>query len=144
MGYYGQGDFYRQGDFFGTLGGIFKGAVKTGIGFLSGGPVGAVTAATSLIPKKGPGGLTLPGIAPSIPKGTTVAPDGTLRRKRRRMNVVNPKALRRANRRVDGFVREVKRSLKHSNYKLVSKSTGRSKKPAPVIVETGPGNVIAR
>lgn len=143
MAYYGQGDFYRQGDFFGTLGGIFKGAVKTGLGFLSGGPVGAVTAATSLIPRKTGSGLTLPMAPPMLPKGTTVAPDGTIRRKRRRMNVTNPKALRRANRRVDGFVREVKKSLKHTNYKLVSKGTRSSRKSSPIIVETGPGGVRA-
>lgn len=45
--------------------------------------------------------------------------------RRRRMNVGNAKALRRAIRRTDGFVRLAKSALKNTGFKIVSKSSGR-------------------
>lgn len=45
-------------------------------------------------------------------------------RKRRRMNYGNVKALKRADRRIDGFVKTARSALKHTNYKVVSKSAG--------------------
>jgi len=64
-------------------------------------------------------------------------------RKRKRMNVANPKALRRAIRRQAGFVKLAKRSLKGSGYTIVSKG---SRRPARAvhITESGPGSVNVR
>lgn len=59
--------------------------------------------------------------------------------RRRRMNVANPKALRRAIRREQGFVKLAKRSLKGTGYKIVTASS-RAKKT--VIHESGAGSVI--
>jgi len=41
--------------------------------------------------------------------------------RRRRMNPMNVKALRRATRRIDGFTRTARRALKHTGYMLVSR-----------------------
>lgn len=46
--------------------------------------------------------------------------------RRRRMNYGNTRALTRASRRIDGFVKVARRALKHTNYKVVSKSAGRA------------------
>ncbi len=46
------------------------------------------------------------------------------RKKRRSMNYGNVKALRRADRRMSGFVKTARSALKHTNYKVVSKSAG--------------------
>jgi len=51
-------------------------------------------------------------------------------RKRRRMNVGNVKALRRATRRTDGFVRLARSSLKNTGFKVVSKSAGKVSRAA--------------
>ncbi len=48
-----------------------------------------------------------------------------VRPRRRRMNVGNAKALRRAIRRTDGFVRLARASLKNTGFKIVSKSSGK-------------------
>lgn len=150
MSYYGVGDYYRAGDpgFLSSLGGALTGAVG---GFLTGGPLGAISGAVSSFASKprAPQGAPIirtPGITGvaqrMVPGGATgyqVGPDGQLRKKRRRMNYANGKALNRANRRVDGFVRLAKRSLKHTNYKIVSKSAG-TRRPVR-ISERGPGSV---
>lgn len=47
------------------------------------------------------------------------------RPRRRRMNVGNAKALRRAIRRTDGFVRLARGALKNTGFKIVSKSSGK-------------------
>lgn len=144
MSYYGAGDYYGAGG----LGGFLKGVVKAGVGFLSGGPVGAVTAVLpTRQPAQMPSGLVVPGKVPMIgssgSSGTVTidAATGLPRTKRRKMNYANSRALTRANRRVDGFVRLARRSLKHTGYKIVSKSAGRSKRPR-TIIESGPGNVV--
>lgn len=145
MSYYGSaGDYYATGGIWDVV----KGIGRTAIGLVTGGPAGAVAGAvSSIVPsstRTSPRtGLTIPtfggstGSAPSVPSlGISGA-----RRKRRRMNYANGKALTRANRRVDGFVKMARKSLKHTNYKLVTKQTGgRSKRPAQII-ETGPGGV---
>lgn len=152
MPYYGQGDYYGQGGFGSFIGGLVRGAV----GLATGGPLGAIAAVTR---KKAvaPGTvMQAPGVIPAIqrivPGGATglkVAPGtvdpatGMVRPKRRRMNYANGRALTRANRRVDGFVKLARRSLKHTNYRIVSKSAG--KRSAPVTIrESGPGSVISR
>ncbi len=59
-------------------------------------------------------------------------------RKRRRMNVTNDKALRRAVRRTDGFVKLAKRALRGTGYTVVTKSS-RARKVS--VRESGPGGV---
>lgn len=151
MSYYGQGDYYGQGG----LWDVFKkgvGVLTRGVGAVVN-PVGAAT--TMLGGGQGPTSLPVirtPGVAGGfqrlIPGGKTgyqVDASGMpVRRRRRRINPANAKALNRANRRVDAFVRMAKRSLKHTNYKLVSKSAGRSKRRPQVLVETGSGSINAR
>ena len=153
MSYYGQGDYYAAGGLGSFLGKVARGA----LGFVTGGPIGAVSAVTGRGRQAAPPGLLLPGVTPAIPlRGPDPTPrhtipaarpvsidpiTGMVRPKRRRMNYANGKALGRANRRVDGFVRLAKRSLKHTNYKIVSKSAGRSR-PKTVIRESGPGGVV--
>ena len=46
-------------------------------------------------------------------------------RRRRRMNPTNPKALRRAIRRTDAFVKVAKSALQNTGFKVVSKSAGK-------------------
>lgn len=150
---------------FGFLGKAIKGAAgivsRAGIPIVSGiaGTVaGAISSRTS--PR---GTITLPGGGPRmqlgpmqvtrvpgirgaaqrlIPGGATgyqVDPaTGIVRRKYRRMNVTNPKALRRAIRRQAGFVKLARRALKGSGYKIVSSG---SRRPKTVIKESGPGSV---
>jgi len=50
---------------------------------------------------------------------------GAMMPRRRRMNVGNAKALRRAIRRTDGFVRLSRSALKNTGFKIVSKSSGK-------------------
>ncbi len=50
-------------------------------------------------------------------------PDGTVRRKRRRTNFGNIKALKRAMRRQDGFVKVAKKALEGSNFTVVSRAS---------------------
>lgn len=62
---------------------------------------------------------------------------------RRRMNVANTKALRRASRRVNGFVKVATRALEGTGFKVVRRTT--TKKVGPrTIVESGPGSVVTR
>ena len=50
---------------------------------------------------------------------------GQMVRRRRRMNAGNAKALRRAIRRTDAFVRLSRSALKNTGFKIVSKSSGK-------------------
>lgn len=59
-------------------------------------------------------------------------------KKRRRMNVTNDKALRRAVRRTDGFVKLAKRALRGTGYTVVSKS---SRARRVNVRESGAGSV---
>ncbi len=140
----------------------FFGALKGGLGgFLSGGPLGAVTgAARGFRSTRAAPGVALSigdrhtahghikdprtgqrsghGIIPGLqrafgfpPPGgggsgiMVVGPDGQIRRRRRRMNPTNPKALRRAIRRQDAFVKVARGALKNTGFKIVSKSSGK-------------------
>jgi len=79
-----------------------------------------------------------------LPGGRTgfrVGPDGQPAR-RRRMNVANAKALRRAIRRQAGFVKLARKALKGTGYTIVSRGS-RSRRPVS-IKESGPGSVIVR
>ncbi len=132
MAYFG-GSSRIAGDpgFFDTIKRIGRAAV----GFATGGPVGAVTAAFSpprSQPSAGVPIIASPGIRArierAVPGGATgleVGPDGMMRRKRRRMNAGNAKALRRAIRRTDAFVTLSKSALKNTGFKIVSKSSGK-------------------
>ncbi len=67
------------------------------------------------------------------PGAVTVGADGIVRRKRRKMNMGNIKALKRAMRRQDGFVKVAKKALKGSNFVVVSRAsqaTARAKSKA--------------
>jgi len=147
MPYYGQGDYYATGGFFDFI----KKVGKTALGFVPGGQV--VGAGLSILGGGGgpPPLIRKPGfvggmerLVPGGASGMIVDPmTGEVKKRRRRMNYANGRALSRANRRVDGFVRLAKRSLKHTNYKIVSKSSGRSR-PRVSVSEHGPGSVSVR
>ncbi len=64
------------------------------------------------------------------------------RPRRRRMNVANAKALRRAIRRQMGFVKLARKALKGTGYTIVSRGS-RSRRPVS-IKESGAGSVIVR
>lgn len=155
MGYY-MGDYYA-GDYYGDpfLGKLFK-KIGKGIkgavgGFLSGGPIGAIGGAGRAVFSKVQTPLTarmatpvlrggvqmrsfgatkvpgLRGVAQRAIPGGATGFEHLLPARRRRINPINPKALRRAIRRMDGFVKLARRSLRHTNYKITSKSAGRAK-----------------
>lgn len=129
MSYFG-GSSGMVGDpgFFGTLFKLGKRAVRTGLALTTAGPIAA---ARINFPRPGIPKTRIPvigtGFAP--PVGVTIDPrTGMARPPRRRMNVGNAKALRRAIRRTDGFVRLAKSALKNTGFKIVSKSSGRVSK----------------
>lgn len=135
MSYY-QGDYY-QGDPF--LGGLVRtvGRVATGvIGTVVPGPVGTAIGRIggSIFTRRAPQPRTLQPVSPAMPmmpryqppraaQPVAIGPDGMPKKKRRRMNVTNDKALRRAVRRTDGFVKLAKRALRGTGYSVVSKSS---------------------
>ncbi len=138
MSYFG-GSSGMVGDpgFFGSFASLIKRGAKVGLGFLGGGPVGAAGAAASFVrparsrlravPQRV---VPTPGIVAAgqrlIPGGATgLQIEGVNGRRRKRMDFGNTKALRRATRRTDGFIRLVKTSLKNTDMKLVSKSAGK-------------------
>lgn len=156
-GDYYRGDYYVGDPFLGGLfkkiGGVVKGAVG---GFLSGGPVGALTgAASGLIGSGGRARLE------QVTQGTALAPFERLRppspgqikireqygpdiaqeierqrafragKRRRGMNPMNPKALRRASRRMDRFTKDVRRALKHTPYTLTRRGVSGGRRGSP-------------
>ncbi len=128
MAYFG-GSLNLRGDpgFFGSLFGAVKGLVRGGLGIQPG------TAASQFVrPTTGQQVTRVPGLRGKVqrvlPGGATgfqVGPDGVMRKKRRRMNAGNAKALRRAIRRTDAFVTLARSSLKNTGFKIVSKSSGK-------------------
>jgi len=113
--YYRGGDYYRAGGLFGSIGKLLGGVAKTVIGAT---PVGAV--ANALVPsfvaptvRPKPTGLQIvpePGLTGFVHR---IAPGGStgymIGGRRRRMNVTNVRALRRAGRRVRGFLKIARR-----------------------------------
>jgi len=110
----------------GPVGAVIGGAVATGTAprppALPAPPPGTIGGAISF-----PGGTTvsgaavlgggMAGVAGACPSGYHLAKDGSGRWVRnRRMNVSNPRALRKALRRTDGFVKLAKRALKGTGY----------------------------
>jgi len=100
----------------GTIGGqiSFPGGTSVGLGFAPGG--GAIVPGRGRLP---PFTATGPGVLPAggrtgqmIPSGYHFAKDGSGRLVRnRRMNVANPRALRRSMRRVQGFEKLARRTI---------------------------------
>jgi len=138
MSYFG-GSLSPRGDpgFFGSLFGAAK-------GFITGGPTGAIGGAISgfrgsqPVPRAVPSPFQAPprrgGVVPAVerfflggprPGQMPIDPRTGMPRRRRRMNVGNTRALRRAIRRTDGFVRLARSALKNTGFKIVSKSSGR-------------------
>jgi hypothetical protein len=162
VGYYMAGDYYGAGGIFGDIFGGIVGGVK---GFLGGGVTGAISGAVSGFkgqPKSSGQiytGPMIPSIAP-MPQGSTIVPTpgvtGVVQRlvpggatgydvvvrKRPRMNVANPKALRRAIRREQGFVKLARRALKGTGYQITTR--GSSRRRAINVRESGSGSVIVR
>jgi len=145
MAYYAQGDYYAQGgpfDFIkkvvggalGIAGGVAQRVGSFGVpvigagGRIASGVGTAISGRTPNILPMAPGGgmmgptVNTPGGGTAVVRATK---KGTLTtRKRGRMNYGNVKALRRADRRIDGFVGVAKKALVHTNYKVVSRSAG--------------------
>ena len=145
--------------FFGAIGGVLKKVGGVAIDVLPG-PVGAVarTARRALgsSSRPAPTQVSFPGglrrltgttITTRLPFGgsqtKTAAPvrinpnTGQPVKRRRRMNVTNDKALRRAIRRQTGFVKLARKALQGTGYKIVSKGSSRPR----VVKESGPGSV---
>ena len=148
--YYPRGDYYR-GDIFGTIfGGLKKvagAAVGGAAGFLSGGPLGALKGAAQgagLLPKATvlPAPTMIPSFGPPMQQVPVPGLKGTVQRilpggatgyyTRRRMNPLNVKALRRASRRTDMFVRTARKALKHTAFTIVTRSSRRGGSPGVI------------
>jgi len=105
----------------------FKRLAQTAVSFATGGPVAAVGTAFRK-PSRGAIAevVPTPGIRGAaerfFPGGRTGLQVG-VQRKRRRMNVTNDKALRRAIRRQAGFVKLAKKALKGTGYQIVSSAS---------------------
>lgn len=86
-------------------------------------------------------------LAPQQQTVTVNTPSGPktvkLGKRRRRMNVTNDKALRRAIRRQAGFVKLARRALQGTGYTIVSRSS-RVRRGPRTIVESGPGSVVTK
>jgi len=167
--YYGdyyRGDYYR-GDpgIFGAIGSIFKGAVKIGTGIASTlpGPVGAVgklarrtlfpgTRSVQPMPPTMVPQPNFPQVPIGVPQPLGTTPGGyrldpktgQMVKKSRRMNYGNTKALRRADRRMTGFVKTARSALKHTNYKVVSKSAGSRSGSRGVITRREASRALSR
>lgn len=151
MGYY-RGDYYRGDYYRGDLGGFLKKAVKVvgGAvgGFITGGPAGALGGAigglkgsgsnAAAIGQMGIGGV----IGTAVKVGAKVLPPllagkeivdmaggfglfGGRNGKRRSMNHLNPKALARATRRTEGFVKKARKAISPLGYTLVRRGSAR-------------------
>lgn len=141
----------------GLFGGIFGGIKRIIGGIVRRTPIGtAVGVATDILRRKRapeqvlPYMPPMPGMRPEdIRRGPKAVPSRDVRfegerRKYRRMNVANPKALRRAIRRQAGFVKLARKALRGTGYSIVTRGS-RSARPARVSVrESGPGSVIVR
>lgn len=113
MSYFG-GSSGMVGDpgFFGSL----FGRVRRAAGAFAG-VSGPIAAGRSFFQKPSGAGVPQIGLAAVRSRAAGIAP------KRRRMNITNDKALRRAIRRTSGFVKLAKRALKNTDFVIVSKSS---------------------
>lgn len=150
MGYY-RGDYYRGDYYRGDLGGFLKKAVKVvgGAvgGFIGGGPIGALGGAlgaikdsgnnASKVAQMGIGGT----IGTAIRVGSKVLPPllagkeivdiaggfgmfGGKNGKRRSMNHLNPKALARATRRTEGFIKKARKAVSPLGFTIQRRGSG--------------------
>ena len=113
-----------------TLGGLIPGG---------GGPRAITPTMMASRQQAGPGGLKIPGLRGL---GQRIVPGGQTGYypRRRRMNPGNVKALRRAMRRQDSFVKLARRALRGSKYKITTVGSGSRRRPLN-ITESGPGGV---
>jgi len=164
MPYYVGGDYYGRGDYYRGDPGLFKflGKAIGGIAKLGGallpGPLGTVARVAGTLlagrPPAAPGmAMTLAqaprtkiGLLPPTyetffpPAGAGFGPApggrgfGPMGLKRRRINPMNVKALRRASRRIDGFARVARKALRHTPFVLVSRASrgGRGGSPGTI------------
>lgn len=153
-GDYYRGDYYRGdlGGFFKKAAGVVTGAVK---GFITGGPVGALAGAGGALVKKLPAAQSNASLVPAIGTmgvggviGTAVRvgskvippllagkevidmfgvklPFGRNGKKRRTMNHLNPRALARSTRRIEGFVKKARKIASPLGYTLQRRSSSR-------------------
>lgn len=132
---YGMASRDFQGDPF--LGGVLKGiagiagrALKRAIP-----GVGVISELPGLFRGKKPPTIPfrpgLPRLPATDPRVQLLTPAEPKNGKRRRINPANPKALRRAIRRQDGFVKLARRALKGSGYTIVSRGSRRPKRDLP-------------
>lgn len=138
--YYGRGDYYRGDSIFKKIGKAIGGAVKA---VVRASPVGQVVQAVAprLLGSGGGGGgvqvrapqfinIAPPTVDMGMPGATPPAliPQFSLKKGMRvggrRMNPMNSKALRRASRRIDGFVRTARKALKHTQYTIARRGAG--------------------
>lgn len=154
MGYGSRMNYGQYGDYMAGYAGdpgffskIFKIGKSIVSGFIGGGApqILQLPAPQRLVPGPFPMPVPLPfpGLGP-ISQGIRGIRRRTAARmpgegpKRRRMNVANPKALRRALRRQQGFVKLARRALKGSGYTIVARG---SRRPTVRIQESGSGGV---
>lgn len=146
------GSYRGDPGLFGFLGKVAKGVLGVAGGLLPG-PIGGIARLGSRLlggrpsvrqaPQAFPGGIAISRMGPistlaAGARGLAAGPGGMTRR-RRRMNPGNAKALRRAIRRTDAFVKLARRSLKGTGYSITRRGTSR---PRTVnIRESGPGGV---
>lgn len=154
MGYGSRMNYGNYGDYMAGYAGdpgffskLFKIGKSLVSGFIGGGAPQVVQmlapprAAPAPFPMPVP--LPFPGIGPisqgvrAIRRRSAARMPGEMP-KRRRMNVANPKALRRALRRQQGFVKLARRALKGSGYTIVARG---SRRPSIRVQEAGSGGV---
>jgi len=150
-GDYYRGDYYRGdlGGFFKKAGGALIGAAK---GFATGGLVGSFQGALGALTKKqATQVMTLPSVStagvggaigkvvgtaikliPSVAGGVAIekaidffGQRGGNGQKRRTMNHLNPRALARATRRVEGFVKKARKAVSPLGYTVVRRGSSR-------------------
>lgn len=97
-----------------------KTAVAVGTGVSIGSAIPGRSAPPGMIPKRGIRGK----VQRLLPGGES----GFVRR--RRMNVANPKALRRAIRRTDGFVKLARRTLKGTGFTIARRGLSKAARPS--------------
>lgn len=158
MGYlHNRGDYGRmRGDpgILGTLGKLAGGLVSSIVpgGSIVGSAIRALGGRSPTGPSRPMVALpSFPGISGQAVRGGSTKSNAADKRalersmggpRRRRMNVTNAKALRRAIRRTDGFVKLAKKALKGTGYTVARR--GSTRKGPTTIVETGAGSVHTR
>lgn len=145
---------YQAGGLFSSIGRVVGSVARVASNFLPG-PLGTVARIGGGLLAGAAAGraatAALPALMPPPPQGTPVPVPGVtgfLQRlvpggetgymaapgtKRRKINPMNVKALRRATRRIDGFARTARKALKHSPFMLVSRNS-RGRRGSPGVI----------